>query len=569
MTGYRSGGRRNLQLPYLLGESSKSRETGLPVSSRPARTRFQRFLVLAAIVPTGCSSDPLPALIPIPEHLETGRGAYVLDAETAITLGDPSDEEMRGIVELWAAPVRSALNVSLVIGEDGDFHAGVTGQGPAEGYGLEIGPRGISVLGNDHAGLHYGLQTLSQLLPAEVTAGVVFGSGSLEIPSVRIDDSPRFPYRGMHLDVARHFFEPEFVKHYIDLMSRYKFNRFHWHLTEDQGWRIEIDRYPRLTEVGAYRSETHVGHGREPFNGDGQRYGGYYTKEEILDIVSYAQERYVTIVPEIEMPGHSLAALAAYPELACTEGPFEVGTTWGVFEDIYCPSEETFEFIENVLIEVIELFPGDLIHVGGDEAPKLRWEQSELVRRLKVREGLADEHEVQSWFIRRIERFLNANGRRLIGWDEILEGGLAPNATVMSWRGTVGGIEAARLGHDVVMTPYSHLYFDYYQSEDQEREPLAIGGFLPLDSVYQYEPVPRELAPDEARHILGAQANVWTEYMKTPSHVEYMVFPRLFALSEVVWSPPERKNLEDFLSRVDGHLDRLQTIGVNYRPVDP
>jgi hexosaminidase len=390
----------------------------------------------------------------------------------------------------------------------------------------------------------------------------------LQVAALRVDDAPRFPYRGMHLDVARHFFGPDFVKRYIDMLARYKINRFHWHLTEDQGWRMQIDRYPRLTEIGAYRDETHIGHGRDPFNGDGQRYGGFYTKDEIRDIVAYAQARYITIVPEIEMPGHALAALAAYPELGCTEGPFEVGQTWGVFEDIFCPSEETFTFLENVLSEVIELFPGELIHVGGDEAPKVRWEESELVRLLKEREGLADEHEVQSWFIQRIERFLNARGRRLIGWDEILDGGLAPNATVMSWRGTVGGIEAARQGHDVVMTPYSHLYLDYYQSENQADEPFAIGGFVPLDTVYAYEPVPDELTPAEARHILGAQANVWTEYMPTESHVEYMVFPRMFALAEVAWSARDRRDYGGFLERLPWHFARLGALGVSYRPLD-
>jgi hexosaminidase len=373
----------------------------------------------------------------------------------------------------------------------------------------------------------------------------------------------------MHLDVGRHFYGADYVKRYIDLIARYKLNRFHWHLTEDQGWRIPIDRYPRLTEVGGFRAQTHVGHGREDFVGDGVPHGGYYTKDEIRDVVAYAAERYITIVPEIEMPGHSLAALAAYPELACTEGPFEVGMTWGVFEDIYCPSEETFAFLENVLAEVIEIFPGELVHIGGDEAPKVRWEESALVQELKAREGLADEHEVQSWFVHRIERFLNANGRRLIGWDEILDGGLAPNATVMSWRGTEGGIEAARMGHDVVMTPYSHLYFDYYQSEDQDSEPLAIGGFLPLDSVYDYEPVPSELTSAEATHILGAQANVWTEYMKSWDHVEYMVFPRLFALSEVAWSAADRKDYARFHARLGWHLDRLDALGVRYRPLDP
>ncbi len=527
------------------------------------------FLAMAA---SACAAEPAHDIVPIPEEVRSGDGRFVLDASTAIALADPADTEARDVVERWAEPLRRASGLALPFAGDGALRIGVQGEaegeGRPEGYRLTVGSSGVTVLGTDHAGLFYGLQTLSQLLPVGVADGARTATGPLELPSVRISDAPRFPYRGMHLDVARHFHGPESVKRYIDLLARYKLNRFHWHLTEDQGWRIQIDRYPRLTEVGAFRPETHVGHGRDEFRGDGTPHGGFYTKDEIRDVVAYASERYVTIVPEIEMPGHSLAALAAYPELACTDGPFAVAMTWGVFEDIYCPSDETFEFLQNVLAEVMELFPGELIHIGGDEAPKVRWEESELVQRLKEREGLADEDEVQSWFIRRIERFLNANGRRLIGWDEILDGGLAPNATVMSWRGTVGGVEAARQGHDVVMTPNSHLYFDYYQSEDQESEPFAIGGFLPLDTVYAYEPVPEELTPAEATHVLGAQANVWTEYMKTWDHVEYMVFPRLFALSEVVWSARARRDFGHFTARLDWHLDRLDALGANYRPLD-
>ena len=304
-----------------------------------------------------------------------------------------------------------------------------------------------------------------------------------------------------------------------------------------------------------------------PFVGDGTRYGGFYTQDEIRDIVAYAQDRFITIVPEIEMPGHSVAALAAYPQLACTEGPFEVATRWGVFEDIYCPKEETFEFLTGVLEEVMELFPGDYIHIGGDEAPKARWQASEIAQTVIRREGLADEHELQSWFIRRIGRFLDQNDRRLIGWDEILEGGLAPDATVMSWRGIQGGVDAARQGHDVVMTPTSHLYFDYYQGEP-ETEPLAIGGFLPLETVYAYEPVPEELTEEEAGHILGAQGNVWTEYMKTWDHVEYMVYPRMLALAEVTWSEADGKDFKDFANRLPWHLTRFDALGVRYRIPD-
>ncbi len=368
----------------------------------------------------------------------------------------------------------------------------------------------------------------------------------------------------MHLDVGRHLFPVDFIKRYIDLLARYKLNTFHWHLTEDQGWRLQIRRYPRLTSVGAWRRETVVARNFDPYVGDGRRYGGFYTQAEVRDIVRYAAARHVTVVPEIELPGHSLAALAAYPELACTPGPFEVATRWGVFEDVYCPTERTFRFLENVLTEVLALFPGPFIHIGGDEVPKRRWRESADAQAVMRREGLRNEEELQSWFIQRIERFLAARGRRLIGWDEILEGGLPPRATVMSWRGTAGGIAAARAGHDVVMSPTSHLYFDYYQG-DPRFEPLAIGGLLPLEQVYRFEPVPDELTADEARHILGAQGNVWTEYLPTPAHVEYMALPRLLALAEVVWSPRAARSWDAFVRRLPARLRELDRIGVNYR----
>jgi hexosaminidase len=371
----------------------------------------------------------------------------------------------------------------------------------------------------------------------------------------------------MHLDVSRHFFPVEFVKKFIDGLASYKMNRSHWHLTEDQGWRIEIKKYPRLTEIGAWRKETMVEKNFDPYVGDGIPYGGFYTQDEVREIVAYAAERHVTVVPEIEMPGHSTAALAAYPELACTEGPFEVSTIWGVKDDIYCPSEKTFAFLEDVLTETMELFPSEYIHIGGDEVPKRRWEESELAQEVMRREGLADEHELQSYFIRRIEAFLLSHGRRLIGWDEILEGGLAPEATVMSWRGMEGGIEAARQGHDVIMTPTDHAYFDYYQGPAEE-EPLAIGGYLPLEKVYELEPVPEELTEEEGKHILGAQGNVWTEYIKTADHAEYMTFPRLLAMAEVGWTPAERKDWDDFNRRVGSHVERLDARGFNFRPLD-
>ena len=513
----------------------------------------------------GCDIPEDHSIVPIPRSVIVGTGSLGLNSDAGVHLTDPNDSKTQEVFDIWAAPYRKSG--ALALSESGDSNSaikvGIDGQGAAESYRLSVTTEGITLNAADYAGLFYGLQTLSQLMPPDaVTSSDV---SSFDLPVLEIDDAPRFTYRGVHLDVARHFFPPEFIKHYIDLLALYKINRFHWHLTEDQGWRIEIDQYPKLTEVAAFREQTQIGHGLDEFQGDGVRYGGFYTKEEIREIVAYAQARNVMIIPEIEMPGHATAALAAYPELACTEGPFEVAMTWGIFEDIYCPYEETFEFLENVLLEVIDLFPGDYIHIGGDEAPKTRWEESEYVQDLMVREGFNDVEQVQGYFIRRIEKFLNEQGKRLIGWDEIIEGGLPPNATVMSWRGTIGGIEASRRGHDVVMTPYSHLYLDYYQSADQENEPFAIGGFLPLDTVYSYEPVPSQLRERDKTRIIGAQANVWTEYMKTGEHVEYMLLPRMLALAEVVWSPAEAKNFTSFLKRIEWHLDRFDALGVNYR----
>lgn len=533
------------------------------IACTSVRARMIALGALAALL-AACDQGPTHSIVPVPQQIVMGDGSFTLDPDVTVHFDDPSDDGARSVFDVWAAPYRESGALTLDAAADGAFRVGVDGEGVPESYRLVVTRDGIDLAAADHAGLLYGLQTLSQLMPPDSETG---GTAPLILPATEIEDAPRFAYRGMHLDVARHFFPPEFIKHYIDLLARYKINRFHWHLTEDQGWRIEIDRYPLLTEISAYRDQTQIGHGRDEFNGDGIRYGGFYTKEEIRDIVAYAEARHVTIIPEIEMPGHAQAALAAYPELACTEGPFEVAMTWGVFEDIYCPYEETFEFLENVLAEVIELFPGEYIHIGGDEAPKARWEESPYVRDLMVREGFNDVEQVQGFFIRRIESFLNENGKRLIGWDEILEGGLPPNATVMSWRGTIGGIEASRRGHDVVMTPYSHLYFDYYQSEDQDAEPFAIGGFLPLDTVYSYEPVPSQLRDRDKERIIGAQANVWTEYMKTPEHVEYMLMPRMLALAEIVWSPAEAKDFQNFLKRIEWHLARLDALGVNYRPL--
>ncbi len=522
--------------------------------------------VVLALALSSCG-EALPVdVIPYPAQVEGDRRAMTFDGVPVVRAAAPDDAELARLARHGAELLDEALGI------DGQRREPSSRKGegivtlildPAfadtsqEAYGLEVGRRGVDITARGHAGLFYGLQSLRQLVRPGPPSGWA-------VPRVRIVDRPRFAWRGMHLDVARHFFPVEVVKAYIDHLARSKLNTFHWHLTEDQGWRIEIERYPLLTEVGAIRRETMVDRNFTPYVGDGIPHGGFYSKEEVREVVAYAAERYVTVVPEIEMPGHALAALAAYPELACTPGPFEVATTWGVFEDVFCPTERTFTFLENVLTEVMELFPGPWIHIGGDEVPRTRWQESEEAQAVMLREGLADEDELQSWFVARIERFLHAHGRRLVGWDEILEGGLPPRAAVMSWRGTAGGIEAARMGHDVVMTPTGYAYFDYYQG-DPETEPLAIGGFTPLEQVYAFEPVPGELSANEARHILGPQANLWTEYVKTPEHLEYMLFPRLLALAEVAWSPRERRDWLSFEARLPAALHALDHLGVNYR----
>lgn len=530
-------------------------------------------------VPTGPAPGMAPPehpVVPAPARVTRGPPAdsFVAGRATAIVVPADLDPRIRAAAERVAERLRDVWRLPVPVVAGPDAPGGATGApsirlaidgsvpGGEEAYRLTVSGDGVAIGAPAAPGLYYALRTLDQLVPMVPAAGA-----RPSIAAVEIEDAPRFGWRGMHLDVGRHFFGVAFVKRYLDVMAAYKLNRFHWHLTEDQGWRLEIRAYPRLTAVGGCRAETMVGRSFEPYVGDGERYCGHYTQAEAREIVAYARDRFITVVPEIEMPGHSKAALAAYPGLACTPGPFEVATTWGVHEDILCPGQPTFDFLEGVLTEVMDIFPGPYIHIGGDEAPKTRWAESELAQRVIEREGLADEAELQSWFVARIERFLNAAGRRLIGWDEILEGGLPPRATVMSWRGVEPGIEAAEAGHDVVMTPTSHLYFDYYQG-DPAHEPLAIGGFTPLERVYAFDPVPAGLDPDAARHVLGAQANVWTEYMRTSDHVEYMAFPRMLALAEVVWSPAEARRWDGFLDRLPAQLQRLAAAGAVYRLPD-
>ncbi len=497
-------------------------------------------------------------VVPWPRRLEPGDGAFPIDGRTRIALADDGNPDLRRLGDLLADYLGGFAAVEPARGREGPGAISLSfGNGPegAEGYALTVGADGIEIGARQPAGLFFGLQTLRQLIAASPKS----------IPAVRIEDAPRFAYRGMHLDVSRHFFPIEFVKKFIDTMSAFKLNAFHWHLTDDQGWRLEIRKYPKLTEVGAWRKETIVGHARRgPKGYDGTPHGGFYTQDEAREVVRYARERSITVIPEIEMPGHAVAALAAYPQLACTPGPFDVRTTWGISEDIFCPSEETFAFLQNVLTEVMDVFPSEYIHIGGDEAPKARWKESLVAQEVIKREGLRDADELQSWFVRRVESFLNAHGRRLIGWDEILEGGLAPNATVMSWRGIKGGIAAAKQGHDVVMCPNDDLYFDHYQA-DPEKEPLALGGMTPLEDTYRYEPVPDELTQDEAAHVLGTQGCLWTEYIPTPEHAEYMTYPRLLALAELAWSPREARDLDSFRSRLAPTLAFLDRLGVRFR----
>jgi hexosaminidase len=436
-----------------------------------------------------------------------------------------------------------------------------------EGYSLHISEDNIVIKASDAGGAFYGIQTLRQILPSQLEGSNSTVTESVVIPQMSISDYPEFEYRGMHLDVGRHFFPKEFVKKYIANMALLKMNYFHWHLTEDQGWRIQILQYPDLTNHGAYRDETLIGHYNDsPQQFDGIRYGGYYSQEDIKEVVAFAARHNVTIIPEIEMPGHAQAAISAYPELGCTGEQVAVATKWGVFENIFCPNQKTFAFLKDVLSEVTELFPGEFIHIGGDEAPKSQWEKCGHCQKLIKDLNLKDEHGLQSYFISEIEAFLNSKGKKIIGWDEILEGGLAPNATVMSWRGMQGGIEAAKAKHHVIMTPTSHSYFDYYQSENED-EPLSIGGYLPLKKVYSLNPIPDELSMEEAKYILGAQGNVWTEYITTEAQLEYMAFPRMLAMSEVVWrgaSEDLESNYSDFLSRLEPFLDRLDALDINY-----
>lgn len=523
--------------------------------------RYPHYLILLiAFLIIQCDSKPLQVeeigIIPRPIELIKNSGSFLLNKEIRIEY----DKELSESASYLIGFIVDELGINERLENQGDivlrYDSNIESN---EGYELEVSSNKIEILASSNSGAFYGIQSLLQMLPVTPDR-----SRDIYIPAVKIKDAPRFKYRGMHLDVGRHMYSVDFIKKYIDMMARLKLNTFHWHLTEDQGWRIEIKKYPKLQEIAAFRKETLVGHySDQPHQFDGEPYGGFYTQEQIKEIVAYASRRQITIIPEIEMPGHSQAAIAAYPELGCTGEQVEVATKWGVFEEVYCPTETTFKFLEDVIDEVVELFPGKYIHIGGDEAPKTRWKNCNHCQKLIKEKGLKDEHGLQSYFIQRMEKYINSKGKQIIGWDEILEGGLAPNATVMSWRGTSGAVEAAKEGHDVVLTPTSHCYFDYYQS-DSDDEPLAIGGFLPLEKVYSYEPVPKELTVEESQYVLGAQGNVWTEYMPTSEQAEYMAFPRMIALSEVVWSETDKKDYKDFIKRLEFYQKRMDNWDINY-----
>lgn len=512
------------------------------------------------------------AIIPRPVRLEKAKGSFRLTAGTVIR----ASEDVAADAQFLAEALRPATGFPLPVvtgkrGKGGDaeeIRLDIDRKADQpEAYNLEVASDGVEIRGGTAAGVFHGIQTLLQLLPPAVFREAAVPA-AWTVPAVRIEDRPRFGWRGMHLDCSRHFMPREFVKKFIDQLARHKMNVFHWHLTDDQGWRLEIKAYPRLTEVGAWRDRTVIGHHNNlPRRFDDTPHGGFYTQDDVREIVAYAARRHVAIVPEIEMPGHSQAVLAAYPELGCTGGPYHTRTVWAISDDVFCAgNDRCLTFLKNVLKEVLALFPGRYIHIGGDECLKNHWKTCPKCQARIKKEGLKDEHELQSWFLRQITRFLSRSGRSVIGWDEILEGGLPPGAAVMSWRGTEGGVRAAQAGHDAVFATQTHTYFDYCQSEDRLREPLAIGGFLPLEKVYAYEPLPDAIA-DHAAHVLGAQGQLWTEYMETPKAVEYMAFPRLSALAEVLWSPAAGKDYAGFLTRLHTHMERLRIQDVGARPL--
>lgn len=510
-------------------------------------------------------------VVPLPQELNlTQEAPFTLTSRTSILYPEGNDLLKRN-AEFLSEYINQSTGYTLPVKS---FKEGETAKraivltldpqiAEKEGYRINTAAEGINISGQTANGVFYGIQTLRKSIPAQAQGADIL------LPAGEIKDAPRFAYRGMMLDVGRHFFPVEFVKEYIDLLALHNMNTLHWHLTEDQGWRIEIKKYPKLTEIGSKRSCTVIGHNSGEY--DNTPYEGFFTQEEAREIVRYAQERYITVIPEVDLPGHMLAALASYPELGCTGGPYEVATQWGIFDDVLCiGNEKTLQFLEDVMTEIIDIFPSKYIHIGGDEAPRTRWKSCPKCQALIRAQGLKADKEhtaedrLQSYCMTRIEQFLNSKGRQIIGWDEILEGDVAPNATVMSWRGSAGGIKAAQMGHDVIMTPNDFCYFDYFQSDTPKNEPYdAIGGYVPVEKVYSLEPTDK-LTEDQKKHIKGARANLWTEYITSTDQVEYMVLPRMAALAEVQWTQPEKKEYNDFLCRLTRLAEIYQRDGLNY-----
>ena len=526
-------------------------------------------LFAAGLMLFSCSSEVKEAnyqIIPIPQEIVMGQdGAFTLANGTKV-LYPEGNEKMQKNAQFLADYVKELTGNTLSV-EAGTDGKGIVlqvtpNEAQPEGYQLKVAADKVVINGGSEAGVFYGIQTLRKSIPA--------GQGiNVSLPAVEINDAPRFSYRGAMLDVSRHFFPVEDIKSFIDMLALHNINRFHWHLSDDQGWRIEIKSRPLLTEKGSKRTETVIGRNSGKY--DGIPHEGFYTQEQIKEVIAYAADQHITIIPEIDLPGHMQAALHAYPELGCTGGPYEVWTQWGVSDNVLCAgNDDVLKFIEDVFAEIVELFPSEYIHVGGDECPKTRWQEcpkcQARIKALGIKgdsKHTAEEY-LQSFIINHAEKFLNSKGRQMIGWDETLEGGLAPNATVMSWRGEGGGIEAAKQKHDVIMSPNTYLYFDYYQTKDIDNEPLAIGGYLPLENVYNYEPMPKSLTPEEQKYIIGVQANLWVEYIATLSHIQYMELPRMAALSEIQWSGAEKKNYECFLSRLPQLTNLYDVKGYNY-----
>ena len=525
-------------------------------------------MLAGTLILGACTSTPPVtkevSIVPITNHLEETNGAFVLKSNTSIGV---IDAELIPAAEYLADMLSGATGYDLKVKEGEGTITLALGdvQGKEGAYTLTAESDKVNITGNSYGGVIAGIESLRQLFPPQIESKEIVKGTDWAIPAVNIQDAPRFEWRGIMLDVSRHFYTIDEVKELLDVMALYKMNKFHWHLTDDQGWRIEIKKYPKLTTVGGYRKKTIVGYMWDnPTEWNTKRYGGFYTQEDIKEVVAYAKKRFVEIIPEIEMPGHSVAALTAYPEYSCTGGPFEVEGRWGVFNDIYCTKESTFTFMQDILDEVVELFPSSYIHLGGDEAPRIRWKNCVHCQERMKQEHLTKEAELQTYFINRIENYLNTKGKKIIGWDEILEGGILQRATVMSWRGEKGGIHAAKAGYDVIMSPNIYMYFNCLQSKVNEKKIGNPNRVITLEKVYNYHPVPEVLSADEAKHIKGVQANLWTEYMSALDEMEYMLYPRVAALSEVAWSKKENKDYGRFCTRLESIRRHYDVLGVNY-----